>query len=120
MKIVFLGTRGYIDAKTKRHRMHTSTLLIHRKKKVLIDCGEDWIGKIPDVDAILLTHSRPDHAYGLKKGALCPVWGTQETFRSIQSFPIERRILSLQKKTKICGITFEAFPVLHSIRAEPG
>jgi hypothetical protein len=30
MKLTFLGTRGEIDARTRRHRMHTSLLVVSR------------------------------------------------------------------------------------------
>ena len=33
MKITFLGTRGNIDAKTRRHFRHTSTLIFYRGQK---------------------------------------------------------------------------------------
>lgn len=45
MKLVFLGTRGSIEPRSRRHRRHTSTLVSYRRKRVLIDCGEDWRGK---------------------------------------------------------------------------
>jgi ribonuclease BN (tRNA processing enzyme) len=41
MKLTFLGTRGEIDARTRRHRMHTSLLVSYRSANVMIDCGLD-------------------------------------------------------------------------------
>lgn len=121
MQITFLGTRGEIEPKTRRHRMHTSTLLIHRNNRVMIDCGTTWVGKIGTVqpDAIVLTHAHPDHAFGLQKGAPCPVWATRETWDYIDKFPIPhslRRLIRPRKAQRIGGITFEAFPVWHSVR----
>src|SRR5207249_11598356 len=68
MKLTFLGTRGEIEARTRRHRMHSSLLVTHRGKKVMIDCGLDWLGKFQrlHLDAIVLTHAHPDHAWGLR------------------------------------------------------
>lgn len=121
MKILFLGTRGEIKPKTRRHAMHTSTLFIHRGKRVLIDCGESWLGKLEGIqpDHIVLTHAHPDHAYGLKEGAPCPVWATAETWKLIENYPIlrkQRRVIQPREPRRIGGIQIEAFPLLHSIR----
>ncbi len=57
MKIVFLGTRGNIDAKTRRHRRHTITLIAHKRTRVMIDCGVDWLGKMPSINPrAIFTH----------------------------------------------------------------
>ena len=119
VKLTFLGTRGEIEPKTRRHRMHTSLLIVHRGKKIMLDCGESWLGKLKKVqpDYIVLTHAHPDHAFGLKQGAPCPVWATKETWNYIQKFPItQKRLIKPRTLTRIGGITFEAFPVWHSVR----
>jgi len=121
MKIIFLGTRGEIKPKSKFHRMHTSTLLVHSSKRVMIDCGTSWLGNIKRVrpDHIVLTHAHPDHVDGLKEGAPCPVWATKKTWALIDSFPIpqkQRQIITPRKKRRIGGIQFEPFEVLHSVR----
>jgi len=118
MKLTFLGTRGEIEARTRRHRMHTSLLVSHRGARVMIDCGLDWLGKLKRVDpsAIVLTHAHPDHAWGLKRGARCPVYAPEKTWQELRIYPIkERRLIKERTPTKICGITFQAFPVEHSI-----
>jgi phosphoribosyl 1,2-cyclic phosphodiesterase len=98
--------------------MHTSLMVSYRGAKVMIDCGLDWLGKFERLDpsAIMLTHAHPDHAWGLKHGASCPVYAPQETWRELRYYPIkDRRLIKERAPTKICGITFEAFPVEHSI-----
>src|SRR5947207_9638415 len=72
MKLTFLGTRGEIEARTRRHRMHSSLLLSYRRAKVMIDCGLDWLGKFERLhpDAIVLTHAHPDHAWGLQRAVI--------------------------------------------------
>src|SRR5437762_4071630 len=118
MKLTFLGTRGEIEAQTRRHRMHTSLLVLHRAARVMIDCGLDWLGKLKRVDpnAIVLTRAHPDHAWALKRGAPCPVYAPQKTWQELQLYPIkDRHLIEERTRTKICGITFEAFPVEHSI-----
>ncbi len=118
MELKFLGTRGEIEARTRRHRMHTSLLVSHRGARVMIDCGVDWLGKLKRVDpsAIVLTHAHPDHAWGLKQGAPCPVYAPEKTWQELRHYPIkDRHVIEERKPKKICGITFEAFPVEHSI-----
>jgi phosphoribosyl 1,2-cyclic phosphodiesterase len=118
MTLRFLGTRGEIDARTRRHRMHASLLVSYRRARVMIDCGLDWLGKLKRVNpsAIVLTHAHPDHAWGLKQGAPCPVYATEKTWHELSHYPIkDRAVIKEHTPTKICGITFEAFPVEHSI-----
>jgi phosphoribosyl 1,2-cyclic phosphodiesterase len=118
MKLTFLGTRGEIDTRTRRHRMHTSLLVSYRRANVMIDCGLDWLGKLKRVgpNAIVLTHAHPDHAWGLKQGAPCPVYAPEKTWQELKHYPIkDRHVIKERTPTKICGITFEAFPVEHSI-----
>jgi len=126
MKLVFLGTRGNIDAWTRRHRMHSSMKVSYYGTEVVIDCGEDWLGHIADwdVDAIVVTHAHPDHAFGLKEGAPCAVYATEASWETMETFDIEgRRTMPEREAIQILadgnseGITFEAFPVLHSTRA---
>lgn len=122
MKIHFLGTRGYIDAKTRRHRQHTSTLIAFKGKRIMIDCGQDWLEKVWDIkpDAIVITHAHPDHAWGLKNGSPCPVYATTESWELMAKYPIKKRfVMQPYKKKKICGLTFQTFPVVHSLLA-PG
>jgi phosphoribosyl 1,2-cyclic phosphodiesterase len=120
MKLTFLGTRGEIEARTRRHRMHSSLLVSYRSAKVMIDCGLDWLGKFERLhpDAIVLTHAHLDHAWGLKNGAPCPVHAPQKTWQTLRGCKIaDRQVIKERVPVKICGITFEAFPVEHSILA---
>ena len=122
MKLEFLGTRGYIKRKTKEQAMHTSTMIVYRGCRVMVDCGENWLSKFAKLKpaAIVITHPHPDHAFGLSKGSSCPVYATSETWSAIKSFPIGekyRRVLQLRRVEKIAGIAFEPFSVVHSTRA---
>jgi len=119
VKLTFLGTRGEIDAKTDRHRRHTSLLVAYHGRRVMIDAGEDWLGLIDEVNphAIVMTHAHPDHAFGLREGAPCPVHATEVTWEDIENYPInDRRTVTPRRPVEIEGITFEAFTVEHSTR----
>ncbi|MEZ4598605.1 MAG: MBL fold metallo-hydrolase [Syntrophotaleaceae bacterium] len=120
MKLTFLGTRGYIEPRTKRHARHSSLLVEYHGRGVMIDCGEDWKDLLPDLrpKALVLTHAHPDHAGGLPKGSPCPVWATGPTWESLDDFPIEdKRVIQPRRPVNIRGIIFEAFAVQHSLRA---
>jgi phosphoribosyl 1,2-cyclic phosphodiesterase len=120
MKLEFLGTRGYIDARTQAHGRHSVLKVGYLGRSVAIDCGEDWLGIVKewDVGAIVVTHAHPDHAWGLKDGAPCPVYATGEAWEEMDEYAIEeRRVLAAREPAEVEGILFEAFPVEHSTRA---
>src|SRR6266516_5284999 len=103
MELKFVGTRGEIDVRTRRHRMHTSLLVSYRRAKVMIDCGLDWLGKFERLHpaAIVLTHAHPDHAWRLKNGASCPVYAPQKTWRTLKNYKIDnRRLIKERAPTK--------------------
>jgi len=122
LKLTFLGTRGNIDVRTRAHRLHTSTLVAYRGRRVMIDCGEDWRKRVARIapDAIVLTHAHDDHAFGLRGGSPCPVYASREVWDAIGRFPIppdQRHVLLPRRLRRIAGIGFRAFPVEHSVRA---
>lgn len=120
MKLTFLGTRGYIEAANDRHRRHSALLVRYGETDVMVDCGADWKGEFREIgpDAIVLTHAHPDHAFGLEDGADCRVYATAVTWASIEDYPIaDRHEVKPREPFEIDGISFEAFPVTHSLRA---
>ncbi len=122
LKITFLGTRGYIESRTRRHYRHTSTLIEYRNTRVMIDCGLDWTKKVWVVkpNAIVITHAHPDHAFGLIEGSPCPVYATKQSWVTMENYAIQaknRKIMIPNKLVKIGYLIFETFTVVHSIRA---
>jgi phosphoribosyl 1,2-cyclic phosphodiesterase len=86
----------------------------------MIDCGADWLDRLEAVTptAIIITHAHPDHAFGLARGAPCPVYATEEAWSLLARYPIaDRRTVHPRESFLIGGISFEAFPVDHSLRA---
>lgn len=123
MKLTFLGTRGYLDVSSRRHRRHTSTLVEYRGRRLMIDCGLDWTGRLAGLrpGAILITHPHPDHAFAIRDEAPpCPVYAIPEAWEKMADFAVsrrQRRTLRLRRRIGIAGIGIEPFSVIHSTRA---
>jgi metallo-beta-lactamase superfamily protein len=87
----------------------------------MIDCGLDWLGSFELLrpSAIVLTHAHPDHAWGLKNGAPCPVYAPKKTWQSLKNCQVEdRHLIKERVATKICGrIPRQRGPSVHFLRA---
>lgn len=119
MTLTFLGTRGYIEARTAAHFNHTSTLVTFRGRSIRIDCGEDWRGMCDATqqDGYLITHAHEDHAHGLREGTGSPVHASRDAWQTMADWPIaDRRVIEHREPMQIAGMTVEAFPLQHSIR----
>ena len=128
MKIEFFGTRGNIIKRTRLHYRHTITSITYKKKRILVDCGEDWTKEIkklinrkksilPRPHAIIITHAHSDHVKGLKYGSPCPVYATRQTWKVIDNYPIKKKykkVLSLKKSVQIANINIKAYKIYHS------
>jgi phosphoribosyl 1,2-cyclic phosphodiesterase len=120
LRLTFLGTRGEIEARTRLHRRHSSLLISTGGKRVMVDCGLDWLRAVHRVrpSVIVLTHAHPDHASGLRGGAPCPVWATEPCWQALARFPLlQCGVLEPGAPAIIAGVQFQAFEVEHSLLA---
>jgi phosphoribosyl 1,2-cyclic phosphodiesterase len=120
VKLKFLGTRGYIDARTRRHRRHSSLMVSYYNARIMIDCGADWKGRLNSIrpHAVVVTHGHPDHVGGLLDEVPCPVYATGDTWKKLSGMQIEQREQVVERRPfHIRRIRFEAFAVAHSTRA---
>lgn len=120
MKLTFFGTKANLDTPSSRHHRHSALEIAYRSTRIVIDCGLDWLDKVMDwrAAAIFVTHAHPDHAFGLQNGAPCPVYAASETWEAIGDYPItQRETIAPRKAVELDGFVFEAFPVIHSLRA---
>jgi phosphoribosyl 1,2-cyclic phosphodiesterase len=120
MMLRFLGTRGEIELRTPRHGRHSALMVDAPGGPVMIDCGSDWRGELERLGpvAVVLTHAHPDHAGGLLGEVPCPVVATPGTWRALRRHAVERReTIEPRRPRDVAGLSFEAFPVEHSIRA---
>lgn len=120
MQLTFLGTRSSSEAVNARHRRHSALLFVGPAGRLMIDCGSDWLEKLPQLapDALLITHAHPDHSAGLARGAPCPVYATADTWQRLPDYPLsDRRQITAGKELTITGLQVKAVPLHHSLRA---
>lgn len=120
MRIIFLGTRGNIDARSRLHYRHTVTVISYKSTAIAIDCGRDWLGilhRYVQPDAVLVTHAHPDHVEGLKEGISYPVYATKDSWRIMDRYPIKERHIVSSRPFSIGLLKITPVAVHHSIRA---
>jgi len=117
---VFLGTRGYIEESSRRHRMHSALMLVSRGKRLLLDAGETWQGRLAELapDWIAITHAHPDHSFALAEGTTVPVYVSQESRDLLARYPVRRfRVFDAGDVLRLGPFRVRPYDVVHSIRA---
>lgn len=120
MIVRFLGTRGYVEESSPRHRMHSAVMLEHRGKRLLMDAGETWKGELDrlDPDWIVITHAHPDHAFGLELGAPCPVYVSSTSKKLLRRFErVDFRTFRIGRALRLGPFEVLPYRVVHSLRA---
>lgn len=100
--------------------MHSAVMVSAGGARVLIDCGEDWLGRVRRLrpHAILISHAHDDHAAGLKRGAPCAVYASAESWRAMAAWPLAiRYVVPPRHPFALAGLSVEAWPVQHSVLA---
>lgn len=118
-RIRFCGTKGYIEESSSRHRMHSAQLLLFRGKRLLLDAGRDWAGRVAGLkpDWIAITHAHPDHALALANAPDVPVYVTRESYELLRHYPVRHfRIIEPWREYRPGPFRLTAYPVVHSIR----
>ena len=119
MKLKFLGTKGEIEEKSKKHKYHSSLLITYKGFKLLIDHGMvSFSLKKIKPDAILITHAHPDHFKWLKKDEdyKGKIYVTRET-KKASKFKKNYELIKLNKWFKIGPFKILAYRVIHSLIA---
>jgi phosphoribosyl 1,2-cyclic phosphodiesterase len=119
VRLRFCGTRGYIEESSPLHRMHSAQLIAFGGKRLLLDAGQDWAGKLGRLrpDWIAITHAHPDHAFGLAKAPDVPIYVTRETYELLSHYPVKRfRIVEPWREFRPGPFRVTPYPVIHSIR----
>lgn len=117
MKLKFLGTRGYIEEKSRKHSMYSSLLVNGR---VLFDWGKTWKGKLSKIKpkVIFITHAHPDHAGGLTSDIQLPVYASGECFRQLKKLGLaDLREIKPNRAITREGMKIMPYKVTHSLLA---
>lgn len=120
LRIAFLGTRGYIEESSRLHRMHSAVLLECEGKRLLLDAGQTWTGRLHELspDWIAITHAHPDHSFALAEGTRVPVYVSAESYELLKHYPVKSfRIFDAGDVIRLGPFRVRPYDVVHSIRA---
>ena len=119
-KLVFLGTKGEIEESSRKHKYHSSLMLLSKETRLLIDYGRFHKYSLEEIDpdAILITHAHPDHYVWLEEDMKTeiPVYLTKETSEYGNFTPTNCKIIRPDEKFAIGPFRCVPYRVLHSKR----
>jgi glyoxylase-like metal-dependent hydrolase (beta-lactamase superfamily II) len=100
--------------------MHSALMLISGGKRLLLDAGETWRGRLRNLDPdwIAITHAHPDHSFALEEGTDVPVYVSQESRDLLARYPVRRfRLFDSGDLIRLGPFRVRPYDVIHSIRA---
>lgn len=119
MRLTFLGTKGYIEESSPRHKLHPSILIEQNNFRLMIDHGMISRKLTHDKpDTILITHAHPDTFKWLKEDEdySGKIYVTRET-KKASKFEKNFQLLKLNEWIKIGPFKILPYRVVHSINA---
>jgi ribonuclease BN (tRNA processing enzyme) len=123
IELNFLGTKGEIEEKNKKHKYHSSLLIKYKKFGVLIDHGYLYKKTINQIkpNAVLITHAHPDHYIWTVKDEKTKilVYASEETIDYGKFKPENYKIIRPNRKYKLGPFNIIPYKVIHSLRC-PG
>jgi phosphoribosyl 1,2-cyclic phosphodiesterase len=120
MQAAFLGTRGYIEESSPLHQMHSALMLTSRGKRLLLDVGQTWKGRLRSLapDWIAITHAHPDHSFGLEEGTDVPVYVSAESRAALAHYAVRRFcVFDNGEVLRLGPFRVRPYDVVHSVRA---
>lgn len=118
--VQFLGTRGYIEESSRLHAMHSALMFVYRGKRLLLDAGETWRGRLRELDPhwIAITHAHPDHSFALAEGTNVPVYVSAASYDLLKRYPVKKfRVFEDGETLRLGPFRVRPYSVVHSIRA---
>ena len=120
IKLTFLGTKGEIEEKTKRHLYNSSLLIQFKTFKLLVEYGEIHKYSLEKIkpDAIIISHAHPDHYVWTIKdiSTKVPVYVTKKTLDYGKFKPKNYKIIKAGRKFKLGPFLILPYNVIHSIK----
>jgi phosphoribosyl 1,2-cyclic phosphodiesterase len=120
LQALFLGTRGYIEESSPLHGMHSALMLLSGGKRLLLDAGKTWTGKLRELrpDWIAITHAHPDHSFALAEEIGAPIYVSQESRDLLAHYGTRKfRVFDDGQLLRLGPFRIRPYDVIHSIRA---
>lgn len=100
--------------------MHSALLLSCAGKRLLLDAGSTWAGRLHELrpDWIAITHAHPDHAFALAEPTDVPVYLSEESYERLARYPMAHpRVFGPGARLRLGPFRVRPYEVVHSLRA---